>query len=269
MAAVDRAGVKIAYDDVGSGLPLVFVHGGFCDRSNWEFQSSYFKDTHRVVTIDLPGHGESSKPEYDYSFDRFADDVAWVCSALDVSRPVIVGHSMGGCVALAVAGRHPDLPAAIALLEPALILSDLSQSLASPLAAFQGSSPAELRDSILSFFTLTGFASTDDQERKAAILQGMAAVPEHVMAALWKMIFAWNAAPVAESCTLPMLFVGSGAPLTDLARLKELCPQVVIGRTVGSGHWAMLDIPDQINAMLAQFIRHADALADTSRAVPW
>lgn len=268
MTTIDRDGVKIAYDDAGKGPALVFVHGGLCDRSNWEFQTSHFKHAHRVITLDLPGHGGSGKPKsYDgYTIDGFADDVAWLCYELDVSQPVIVGHSMGGLIALAVAGRHSNLPAAVAMIDAPLLLSESSAVPPFPLDA----DPAELRESVVSFFSLTGFAPTDDPARKAAILDTMAATPTHVVASVMTQIVGWNGAAAAESCALPVLDLRhTGAPITDLSRLKQLCPQVVIGRTVGSGHWGMLEIPDQVNAVLEQFIRHADMLADASRVVPW
>ena len=59
----------------------------------------------------------------------------------------------------------------------------------------------------------------------------------------------------------PYLYIDCGQPDVDLGLLRELCPQVVIGKTVGAGHKALQDVPDQTNAMLKRFIQHADGIA--------
>ena len=59
----------------------------------------------------------------------------------------------------------------------------------------------------------------------------------------------------------PYLYIDCGQPDVDLVLLRELCPQVVVGKTVGAGHKALQDVPDQINAMLDRFIQHADGIA--------
>ena len=62
-------------------------------------QFDYFGRTHRVVAVDLRGHGASDKPMQEYTVAGFADDLAWLCDQLGVVKPVVVGHSMGGNVA--------------------------------------------------------------------------------------------------------------------------------------------------------------------------
>ena len=67
--------------------------------------------------MDLRGHGESDKPSQTYTMDGLADDLAWLLGELGVARPVVVGHSMGGVVALVLAARYPELPAAIVMVD--------------------------------------------------------------------------------------------------------------------------------------------------------
>jgi pimeloyl-ACP methyl ester carboxylesterase len=68
---------------------------------------------HRVVRLDLRGHGQSDKPLQSYTMEAFADDVAWMCTELGLRGPVIIGHSMGSIVAFDLACRYPELPLAI------------------------------------------------------------------------------------------------------------------------------------------------------------
>ncbi len=99
-------GVSIAYDVRGEGsVALVFVHGWACDRSFWRGQADAFADTYRVVTLDLPGHGASGNERSEWSIAGLGEDVARVVKRLGLKRVVLVGHSLGGPVALAAAER--------------------------------------------------------------------------------------------------------------------------------------------------------------------
>jgi len=102
-------GVEIEYETHGDGpVALVFVHGWMCDRAHWRGQIETFSADHTVVTLDLAGHGKSGDGRDEWTFDRFGADVRAVVEALDLPRVILVGHSMGGPVALAAASRMPE-----------------------------------------------------------------------------------------------------------------------------------------------------------------
>jgi pimeloyl-ACP methyl ester carboxylesterase len=82
----------------------------------------------------------------------------------------------------------------------------------------------------------------------------MASAPQHVMAAAAEDVFTRDAAATAAACRVPFLFITAAAPRSDLAQLRELCPQLVVGQTVGAGHFAQLLVPEQVNAMIARFL---------------
>src|SRR5207245_8301950 len=97
MPTIDRDGVKLFYEASGSGdPPFVFVHGWTCNHTHFAPQIEHFAKDHRVVAVDLRGHGASGAPTQPYTVAAFADDVVWLCDALRIERPVLVGHSMGG-----------------------------------------------------------------------------------------------------------------------------------------------------------------------------
>jgi pimeloyl-ACP methyl ester carboxylesterase len=87
---------------------MVFVHGGGAHAHWWTHVAARFADDFRVLAIDLSGHGDSDHRP-DYSLDQWTDEVLAVAQAGGVDGPpVVVGHSMGGFVTIATAGRHPD-----------------------------------------------------------------------------------------------------------------------------------------------------------------
>lgn len=101
-------GLNIVYDVRGQGdTALVFIHGWCCDRESWKHQVDEFAKDYRVVTLDLAGHGESGKDRKEWSVKGLAADVEAVIKQLGLKRVILVGHSMGGPVALATAKRLP------------------------------------------------------------------------------------------------------------------------------------------------------------------
>jgi pimeloyl-ACP methyl ester carboxylesterase len=94
-------GVSINYETAGKGEPLlVFVHCWTCNRGFWDRQVEHFSQQYQVAQLDLAGHGESGKGRKDYTIATFGADVAAVVSKIGAKQVVLVGHSMGGPVAL-------------------------------------------------------------------------------------------------------------------------------------------------------------------------
>ncbi len=136
MAFRTRDGVKLSFEETGHGKAVVLIHGWTCDRSYFAPQRDHLARTHRVVSVDLRGHGESDKPQGPYTIAGFADDVAWLCQDLGLVKPIVIGHSMGGMTALEVAARHPDLPRAI-------VACDSPMAVPEPLASNLGAISAD------------------------------------------------------------------------------------------------------------------------------
>lgn len=101
----------------GSGFPIVFLHGLGMSAATWDAVAERLADRHTVLAVDLPGHGDSPCPEGTEAFTRDAAlaDLDEVLATLDES-PVIVGHSLGGYLALAHAATRPDASTGIVVL---------------------------------------------------------------------------------------------------------------------------------------------------------
>lgn len=111
-------GRRIGLIEACPGAPLVLLHGvGMCAEA-WEPQIAAFASTHRVIALDLPGHGGTDALD---GTPRLSDYVAWAARAiagLDLGPVALAGHSMGALIALGTAIEHPDLVARVALLNP-------------------------------------------------------------------------------------------------------------------------------------------------------
>lgn len=124
MQSLRRDGVNLFYGETAGGdPPILFVHGWRCDHTYFVPQfERYAERGHRVVAVDLRGHGQSDKPEGSYAMGVFADDVAWVCERIGLEKPVVIGHSMGDIVAFDLAARYATLPSAVVMLDAAIVL---------------------------------------------------------------------------------------------------------------------------------------------------
>jgi pyruvate dehydrogenase E2 component (dihydrolipoamide acetyltransferase) len=116
----DVGGRKISYAGAGAdGEVILLVHGFGGDRNSWLFLQEPLAAKYRVYALDLPGHGTSAKDVGDGALGVLADAVTGVLDALGAARAHLVGHSMGGAVALAVAARDPGRIASLTLIAPA------------------------------------------------------------------------------------------------------------------------------------------------------
>lgn len=99
----------IFYRERGKGEAVVLLHGFMEHSEMWDFHAKELSHTYRVITIDLPGHGKSGNLGYVHSMELMADAVKAMLKALDIRRCHMIGHSMGGYVALAFAETEPDM----------------------------------------------------------------------------------------------------------------------------------------------------------------
>lgn len=254
MQVLSRDSVRLAYEEQGSGSPpMLLVHGWSCDHTYFAPQAEHFGKHHRVISVDLRGHGASDTPEQEYTMAGFADDLAFLCEQLGVDRPVVVGHSMGGVIAFEMAARHPDLVGAVVAIDSPLVPP---AALAAMIPGFvEGLRSPDYQNVTRDFVNNLLFLPTDDSERKVQIADGMAGAHQHVMASAMECIFSCDTAASAAGCQAPALLINAAAPLADLDRLREMCPHVMIGQTVGAGHFNQLEVPDQVNAMIERFMQ--------------
>lgn len=185
-----RDGVRLYHEVAGRGTPaLVMIHGGGCDHTAFAPQLAHFQAGHRVVAVDLRGHGRSDAPIQEYTIPGFAEDVISLCQQLDLDKPVLIGHSLGGRIALEVVAQHPDLPAAVVAVESALLPPSGATDVP-PLAAMLRT--PGYREAAREFFERTLFLPTDNPIRKALLVEQMISIPQHVLASAFANTFAWD-----------------------------------------------------------------------------
>jgi pimeloyl-ACP methyl ester carboxylesterase len=119
--AVLNSGITIHYQQVGTGPDVVMVHGITGNLAVWHLRIvPALADRFRLLTYDLRGHGYSDTPPTGYSPDAMATDLRELLDALEIERPVVIGHSYGADISLYFAARHPERVREVVAIEAAL-----------------------------------------------------------------------------------------------------------------------------------------------------
>jgi pimeloyl-ACP methyl ester carboxylesterase len=248
-----RDDVVLAYKEAGTGdPPIVLLHGMAGDHKRLAPQFDHLQAHHRVVAPDLRGHGESAKPSGAYDVDVFVSDVLWMLGELGIEHPVLVGHSLGGSIGLAIAVAHPEAVRALVLLDSGIRSRETKAAdLGSFYAGLGGPDHAER---LRAFVYERLFMPTDDRELAEQLAETMARVPPDIFLAMARGVLSFDSFKAALACTVPSLLILSASPFTDRSTLEKLGPNWQVGQVVGSGHCLQLIVPDQVNAMLDRFL---------------
>lgn len=104
---IDINGVKINYRQGGQGAPMIIMHGWGADHQSLAIFERVGREQHEVFNLDLPGFGKSSEPKEAWTIDDYTRMVEEFCQRLNISNPVMLGHSFGGRIAIQFASRNP------------------------------------------------------------------------------------------------------------------------------------------------------------------
>ena len=242
---------ELGHDTAGAGEPaLLFLHGWCGDRSFFAPQFDHFAQSHRVVAVDLPGHGKSAVPD-EYSIDAFATSVVELAGDLRLGRSVVFGHSLGAMVALALSQLAPELVGAVALIDPPPLDKEVWKGFGPQLiTSFSGPDGAAGRRQ----FVEQMFLPIDDATRRAMIIETMTAVPNEIAISLVQAMAAYDGMAALQRCEVPILTISSAVPTNDAASLLAANPTMTLGQTVGAGHFLQLEVPEQVNPMIERFL---------------
>lgn len=120
-------GIQVFYQDKGSGDCLVLLHGFLENHSMWDDLIAKLALSHRVIAVDLLGHGKTDSIGYIHTMEAMADCVLYVLDHLKVQRYTLIGHSMGGYVALAMAFNNKEAISGLCLLNSTYRADDLER----------------------------------------------------------------------------------------------------------------------------------------------
>jgi pimeloyl-ACP methyl ester carboxylesterase len=247
-------GISVEYRDHGPFSPfaVVFVHGWTCDQRSWDDQLPALRRRVRAITLDLPGHGSSAKPQVDYTMDRFAEAIDAVLRDAGVERAVLVGHSMGAPVARQFLRRHPEKVAGIVVVDGMLVNLIPPAQREAFVARFDAPIPEEAERAMIATF----FDDATPRQRRETLTATMLATPHHVKKSAMHGMFdpaVWTEEPIQ----VPTLVVMAKSPFWNEAyesKVRSVAPGVDYRVMDGVSHFLMVDRPAEFNAMLLEFV---------------
>ena len=248
-------GVMIHAESWNDGNPvIVLVHGWSCDGSYWANQVADLAKDHRVVTIDLAGHGQSQAGRKAYTMAAFGQDVAAVLNGWDLDNVILVGHSMGGAViteaALAVPDRVKGLIGVDNFQKVNMVVTD--QQVAGFVSTFDRNFPVFTKQWVTSMF-----AAGADSVLVEEISSDMAAAPAEVGLSALEELLRWygGLAPAQlKKITVPLMCVNSDKEPTDKTAMLALRPDFKVRYLPGTGHFLFRENPAAFNQLLRETI---------------
>jgi pimeloyl-ACP methyl ester carboxylesterase len=236
----------------GDARPLVLIHGWTCDRAAMQPVADAFPG-HRRLLLDLGGHGASPK---DASLT--IADQAHAVLALTPPGAMLIGHSMGGQIALEAACLAPETVAAAVLLDPAPIVPhDKAKAYADAMAAQLAKVDIP---SMLRAFGRQQLIRASDPAAIDALIDTMAAIDPAIARAAWEQVRSYDGASALIRLTRPTLVINIDKALNRLPDLARASKQIHTAQVMGSGHMLQFEVMDQVAAMIRRFL--ALALGD-------
>ncbi len=245
-------GARIHYKSYGKGAAaLVLVHGWTCNLDNWRDQIPDLSKRNRVIALDLPGHGQSDKPQIAYTMDLFADAIDAVMRDAKVERAVIAGHSMGTPVARQFYRKYPQKTLAIIIVDGGLRPFGTKEMRDGFVAAFR--SPGYKQAGEQMFTQMMGKLPSPEQER---VRTSFANTPQYVLvSAMEDMNKETLYGP--DKINVPVFAVLAKAPFwpPDTEQfLRGLAPDLELQWWEGVGHFLMMEKPKQFNDAVIAFL---------------
>ena len=248
-------GVPIAYTVAGSGSPaLVFIHGWMCNQTYWAAQVDAFAPHHTVVTLDLGGHGRSGMNRPGWPLKAFGGDVAAVVSQLGLDKVVLVGHSMGGPVALEAARLMPDKVIGVVAVDTLHNVDEKwdPKQMKPFLEALEKDFPGTCRG-----FVTSMFPKGADPALTEKVAGGMCSGPPEVGVALMRQFGDYDLAAALSAVppSIPIRCINSSVYPTNVAGNRTYHADFDVVTMDGVGHFLFIEKPQEFNTDLETIVR--------------
>jgi len=246
--------MRVHYQNYGEGNDaVVFIHGWSCNVNFWKANVPAFVNQSRVIAIDLPGHGESDKPQITYSMDLFARAIDAVLQDAKVERATLVGHSMGTPVIRQFYRKYPNKTRALVIVDGSLRPFSNPEQMKQFIDPLRGPDYKQQAELIIGFVA----QAVKDKKTLEEIRAAMMSTPQHVMVGAFEAMMD-DAIWKEDKIKAPTLAVMAKQPQWDAEYekfVRELVPGIDYQMWEGVSHFLMMDEPQKFNDAVLAFLK--------------
>ncbi len=245
-------GARVHYKSYGKGRDaLVLVHGWGCNLNHWRDQVPDFAKRNRVLTLDLPGHGQSDKPQVAYTMDLFANAIDAVMREAKVERAVVAGHSMGTPVARQFYRKYPQKTLALVIVDGGLRPFGTKEMREQYVTMFRAPNYKEVGTQM--FGQMLGTLAPADKER---VMSSFFSTPQNVLVSAMESMNQ-DSLYGPDKINVPVFAVLAKSPFwqPDTEEFfRSLAPDFEMQWWEGVGHFLMMEKPKQFNDAVIAFL---------------
>ena len=255
-------GNRMPYDETGSGdVTVLLVHCWMCERSFWDSQLPVLAEHYRTIAIDLPGHGDATDARTNWQVSTYGEDVAGLIEGLDLRNVVLVGHSMGGPVALRAAALTGDRVRGIVAVDT---LHDAEfvfpkEQMDTFIAAFEADYPATCGEFVKQMFP----EENADAAMQHVLASSCAPERARIGIALMKDFATIDMPAWFRQAGVPIRAINAAQPNPTRTETNQKYADFDAVLMQGVGHYPHMSRPDEFNPLLMEAIA---ALTDDAAA---
>lgn len=244
-------GLELHYEVSGQGRPLILMHGWGCNSSTVASIARTASQTHTVYSLDLPGFGKTPEPPKAWNVEEYTALVERMAEKLGLDRPVLVGHSFGGRIAILFASRRPVDK--LILVDAAGVKPRRGLRYYSKVYAFKLS----LCIMEITMGKEAAAHKIEEGRRRNGSADYASASPK--MRAVLSKVVNHDLRRAMPSVKAPTLLIwgenDTATPMRDARIMERLIPEAALVSFPGCGHYSFLDNPRQFAAVLSSFLK--------------
>jgi pimeloyl-ACP methyl ester carboxylesterase len=254
--AVLPNGLRLAYVQMGDakGAPLLLLHGFTDSARSWSLIAPYLATRFRLVAPDLRGHGHSDKPEGCYTIPEMAHDVRLLIKALDLAPTHVVGHSLGGRLAQAIAERWPHIVGKVVLMSTSAALRERSGWLWENIQMLRD--PIDPESPFIREWC--SGAGPVDERFLAHARRESAAMPSRIWHSVYYEQLAYDPSPLLQDISATTLILRGEEDMTATAEHQAHMKDAIVGAEFislpGHGHNIHWEIPEKVASLIRTFL---------------
>ena len=258
-------GTNISYQTCGSGdITLLFVHGWCINQGYWSYQSDGFCSEYKIVTMDLPGFGNSGKNRNEWTIEQFGNDVREVIEQLQLEKVVLVGHSMGGDIILEAARNNDKVIALVGVDNFKEVGMKIDPQIQQEIDGFLDVLKNNFSEVANAYAEGALFHPTTDEAVVDRVVQDITSSDSIIAVACLKELFTYTPNEKKQLSKLKqrLYLINSASTPTDTAALASSGIGFKLLEIANTGHYPMIEKPGEFNQLLKKVLidieKHSD-----------